>query len=67
MWECRGWATPEQVEAFLAAGYTKQTVLVVIAGTSLKVLSNYTTHIVGPKLDDHFAPVAWSTDMASAA
>ena len=58
--ESRGWATEEQVGAFLAAGYTKQTILEVIVGTSLKVLSNYTTHIVQPKLDDAFAPMAWN-------
>ena len=56
-----------QIEAFLAAGYTKETVLEVIVGTSLKVLSNYTTPITAPKLDDHFTPVAWSPDMPSAA
>ena len=60
-------AAPEREPDLLAVGYTKQTVLEVIVGTSLKALSNYTTRIVGPKLDDHFAPVAWSTDMASAA
>jgi len=62
--ETRGRPTEEQVEAFLEAGYTKQTVLEVIVGTSLKVLSNYTTPIVEPKLDDVFAPMAWSTDRA---
>lgn len=61
--ETRGWPTEEQVEAFLATGYTKQTVLEVIVGTSLKVLSNYSTHIIEPKLDDRFASVAWSKDM----
>ncbi|MEM6830871.1 MAG: carboxymuconolactone decarboxylase family protein [Bacteroidota bacterium] len=65
--ETRGWATEQQVEEFLSAGYTKQTVLEVIVGTSLKVLSNYTTHIVEPKLDDAFVPMAWNKDMASAA
>lgn len=63
--ESRGWATAEQVEAFLAAGYSKQTVLEVIVGTSLKVLSNYTTHIVHPPLDAAFAPMAWTPDMAA--
>ena len=62
--ESRGWATEEQVEEFLAAGYTKQTVLEVIVGTSLKVLSNYSTHIVEPELDTAFASMAWSKDMA---
>lgn len=64
--ETRGWASEEQVEAFLAAGYSKQTVLEVIVGTSLKVLSNYTTPIAKPKLDDAFAQVAWSPDQVAA-
>ena len=38
--ETRGWPSDAQIEAFLAAGYTRQTVLEVILGTSLKVLSN---------------------------
>lgn len=65
--ESRGWASEEQVATFLAAGYTKQTVLEVIVGTSLKVLSNYSTHIVEPELDAAFAQVAWTKDMVSVA
>ena len=61
--ESRGWATDQQVEDFLAAGYTKQNVLEVIVGTSLKVLSNYTTHLVHPPLDPMFSAVAWTPDM----
>ena len=60
--ETRGWASEEQVDALIAAGYTKQTVLEVIAGTALKVLSNYTTHIVHPPLDDAFKPVEWTPE-----
>ncbi len=60
--ESRGWASEEQVEEFLAVGYTKQTVLEVIVGTSLKVLSNYSTHIVTPPLDKAFEPMAWSQE-----
>ena len=65
--ENRGWATEEQVDALIAAGYSKQTVLEVITGTALKVLSNYTTHIVNPPLDKAFEPVAWSPEQAVAA
>lgn len=65
--ETRGWASEEQVSDLLAAGYAKQTVLEVIVGTSLKVLSNYSTHIVEPPLDEGFKPLAWTPDMASAA
>jgi uncharacterized peroxidase-related enzyme len=55
----RGWASAEQVEEFLNAGYSKQTILEVIVGTSIKVLSNYTNHIAEPQLDDAFASNAW--------
>lgn len=64
--ETRGWASDAQIGAFLAAGYTRQTVLEVIVGTSLKVLSNYTTPITKPELDAAFEPAAWHPDeMAS--
>ena len=65
--QSRGRPTAEQIERFLASGYTKETVLEVIVGTSLKVLSNYTTPIVEPDLDAVFAPMAWSEDMVSKA
>lgn len=65
--ENRGWASEEQVAEFLAAGYTKQTVLEVIVGTSLKVLSNYTTHIVEPDLDAAFTHFAWTPELAASA
>ncbi|MEM7303167.1 MAG: carboxymuconolactone decarboxylase family protein [Pseudomonadota bacterium] len=65
--ESRGHPTEEQVEAFIAAGYTKETVLEVIVGTSLKVRSNYTTPITRPELDDPFLPLAWDPKMAEAA
>lgn len=61
-----GRPTDDQVAEFLAAGYTKETILDVIVGTSLKVLSNYTTPIVKPEVDSAFAPMAWNPDMASA-
>ena len=65
--ETRGWPSAADVEAFLAAGYTKQTILEVILGTSLKVMSNYTNHIAETPLDEAFAPNAWSANDATAA
>ena len=64
--ESRGWASEEEVDTLIAAGYSKQTVLEVIAGTALKVLSNYTTHIVNPPIDKAFEPAAWSPEQAVA-
>ena len=60
--ETHGRPTDEQIEALFAAGYTKETILEVIVGTSLKVLSNYTTPITKPDVDGAFAPMAWRPD-----
>ena len=63
----RGWPDEAEIEAFLAAGYTRQTVLEVILGTSLKVMSNYTNHITQTVVDDAFASNAWAPSQAQAA
>lgn len=65
--ETRGWPSQADVEAFIAAGYTQQTVLEVILGTSLKVMSNYTNHIAETDIDSAFAPNAWSGEQVVAA
>ena len=62
--ETRGYPSEADIEALLAAGYTKQTVLEVVLGTSLKTLSNYTNHIVGTEVDAAFAANAWSPSNA---
>ena len=56
----RGWPEQSDIEALLAVGYTNRTVLEVILGTAMKVLSNYTNHIAGTPLDDAFAAVEWN-------
>lgn len=50
----RGWVTPEEVDAFIAAGYTQRHVLDVILGVGMKTLSNYTNHIAHTPLDPAF-------------
>lgn len=62
--ETRGHPSEEQVSTLLAAGYTRETVLEVVVGTSLKVLSNYTTPVTTPPLDQPFKPAAWSANKA---
>ncbi|MEM9530572.1 MAG: carboxymuconolactone decarboxylase family protein [Pseudomonadota bacterium] len=64
--EKRGWVDQDDLDAFLAAGYTKQTVLEVVLGTSLKVMSNYTNHIADTPVDSVFQANAWSGDIAKA-
>ena len=63
----RGWPDECDIQAFLAAGYTEETILEVILGTSLKVMSNYTNHIAQTKLDAAFAANAWTDPMKNAA
>lgn len=58
--ETRGWPEQSDIDALIGAGYTQRTVLEVVLGTAVKVMSNYTNHIAETPLDDAFAPVAWS-------
>lgn len=60
MTETRGNPTPQQAEAFLAAGYTEQHILGIILAISAKVISNYTNHIFHTELDAGFAARAWA-------
>ena len=65
--ESRGWPTEEQVFDFIAAGYTRQTVIEVILGAALKVMSNYTNHVAETELDAAFSANAWTPVAARAA
>lgn len=55
----RGWVDEAEIEALLSAGYTTQTVLDVVLGTGLKVLSNYTNHVAKTPVDKAFAANKW--------
>ena len=59
--ESRGWPSDDDIDALLAAGYSNRTVLEVILGTALKVMSNYTNHIASTPLDQPFASVEWTS------
>lgn len=63
----RGFVEQADMDAFVAAGYTKGNILEVILGTSLKVLSNYTNHIAQTPLDEAFQSNAWSAEKSKAA
>lgn len=54
----RGWPSKDATDAFFAAGYTKQNVLEVILGASLKTISNYTNHIASTPIDAAFVDYA---------
>ncbi len=57
--DSRGYPSDEAVQAFLDAGYTQQTMLEVVLGISLKVMSNYTNHIADTQLDAVFSANVW--------
>lgn len=65
--ETRGWPTEAQINNLLTAGYARQTILEVILGTSLKVMSNYTNHIATTPVDEAFQANAWVPTIATTA
>jgi alkylhydroperoxidase family enzyme len=65
--ESRGWPTDLQISTFLSAGYSPQSVLEVVLGTALKVLSNYTNHVAQTELDSAFKANAWTESTVQAA
>ena len=55
----RGEVDEKDVEAFLAAGFSKRHILEVILGTAHKVMSNYTNHLVKTPVDEGFKKFEW--------
>ncbi len=62
----RGWVQPADLDAFFAAGYTRQSALDVVLAISHKVLSNYTNHLVETPVDAPFAQYEWAPPAAAA-
>lgn len=58
----RGWASEDDVKAFLAAGFSKENIFDVIMAVSLKTLSNYSNHLTQPPLNPELEPFAWSAE-----
>ena len=48
----RGFVPPDDLQAFLAAGYTQAQVLDVITAVAAKTISNYTCQVTGTPLDE---------------
>ena len=67
MTEKRGWTSPEEIEAFFAAGFSKQQLLEIVVVMAHKVISNYTNHMAGTPIDDAFKPFTWTKPEADAA
>lgn len=56
----RGHASETEIEAFLAAGYTRQNALEVVLAIAAKVLTNYANHLFETPLNDFLKPFAWT-------
>lgn len=63
----RGWVPEDDLEHFVAAGYTRRHVLDVLTIVALKTLSNYLNHIAHTPLDRQFASQAWQAKTATVA
>ena len=63
----RGFVEDTDVEAFLAAGFTKTNILEIVLGVAQKVMSNYVNHFAGTPIDAVFQKYAWEKAPAQAA
>ena len=52
--ESRGWVDQENLDAFLATGFTKGQVLEILLAVALKTLTNYANHITKPAVNAQF-------------
>lgn len=55
----RGGVSPEELQAFLAAGYTPAQAMEVVLGMAFSLMANYAGHLADAPLDAPFQPHAW--------
>lgn len=60
MVESRGKPIPDNLAAFLGAGYTEKNVLDIILAIAVKTISNYSNHVLHTEVDRMFADQVWS-------
>lgn len=63
----RGEVSEQDVEQFLAAGFTRRHILDILLGLAQKVMSNYVNHLAATPIDAPFAAFAWSKPRDAAA
>jgi len=61
--EKRGWLEDSETQAFMNAGYTKENLLDVLVGVTMKTLTNYTNHIVKTELNPQYETQKWDQGM----
>jgi alkylhydroperoxidase family enzyme len=57
--EKRGHLSEQELDAFLATGFTKEQILEVIAVVAASTITNYAGTIANPPLEDQFQQFAW--------
>lgn len=57
--EKRGRLSEQQLDTFIAAGFTKEQILEVIAVVAASTITNYAGTITNPPLEDRFQQFAW--------
>lgn len=60
--EKRGWASDDEVQEFVDAGYSQKNVLEIIVGVGQKTISNYVNHIAHTPLDEQIKPYKWEAE-----
>lgn len=55
----RGNVSQDEIDEFLAVGYTEAHVLGIVAGIAVKILSNYSNHLTNPEVDATFVGRKW--------
>jgi hypothetical protein len=54
-----GHLSEQELDAFIAAGFTKEQILEVIAVVAASTITNYAGTIANPPLEDQFQQFAW--------
>ena len=62
----RGRLDDPEVDAFLAAGYSRAQIIEVLLGVAVKTLNNYLDHFAHTPLNPEFQPERWSPEQAAA-
>jgi alkylhydroperoxidase family enzyme len=57
--EKRGHLNEPELEAFIAAGFTKEQILEVVAIVAASTITNYAGTIANPPVEDQFQPYVW--------
>lgn len=52
--EKKGWINSDEIDTFMAAGYSNEQLLELIVGVAHKIISNYVNHIAGTPTDTQF-------------